>query len=84
MIFTEEDVDFEKIDDKEFEELCFDLLLKFGYQSLIWRQGGADSGRDIEANYAVVNPLIGSYIERWFIECKKYSGGVPNTVIESK
>ena len=84
MLFDESDIDFEKINPTEFEELCFDLLLKLGFHSLTWRQGGADSGRDIEAYLSLTNPLLGNYTEKWFIECKHHSGGVPVDKLTSK
>ena len=84
MIFEENDIKFEELDDRQFEELCLDLLQKLGFHSHVWRQGGADSGRDIEAKYYVHNPLIGFYEERWFVECKLYSKGVPPEHLNSK
>jgi predicted RNase H-like HicB family nuclease len=84
MFFDEDDIDFSKLSDSRFEELCFDLLSNTGYHSLVWRQGGADSGRDIEAHFSLANPLIGNYSEKWFVECKRYSGGVPVDEISSK
>ena len=50
----------------------------------MWRQGGADNGRDIEAYLTVNNNFIGPYEERYFIECKKYSKGVPPNELNSK
>lgn len=84
MLFEESDIKFENLNPNEFEELCFDLLTQFGFESLIWRQGGADSGRDIEAQYTISNPLVGNYKERWFVECKLYNQGVPVNEISSK
>lgn len=77
MIFKEEDVLFERLSPTEFEELCFDLLLRVGFQNLVWRRGGADQGRDIEGKYIVNNQLVGSIEEKWFFECKHYTNGVP-------
>ena len=37
MFFTEGDINFDKLTDKEFEELCFDLLIRMNFHSLIWR-----------------------------------------------
>jgi hypothetical protein len=54
------------------------------YQGLVWRQGGADSGRDIEGRRTVNNPLIGSYNEKWFFECKRFENGVPPEKLNSK
>src|SRR5690606_243066 len=59
-----------------FEELCFDLLVKYQFYSLVWRQGGADSGRDIEANFTASNSLTGQYTEKWYIECKHHKKGL--------
>jgi hypothetical protein len=85
MYFNEDDIDFSKIEDfKKFEEICFDLLYKIGYHSLVWRQGGSDNGRDIEAYFTLSNPLVGPYTEKWYIECKYYTGGVPVDEISSK
>jgi hypothetical protein len=84
MLYTEEDIDFNLLSSTLFEELCFDLLTRLGFQSLKWRQGGADSGRDIEAKLLVSNPLVGHYLENWFFECKNYSGGVSPDKLDSK
>lgn len=84
MKFDEQDIDFLSLTDKEFEELCFDLLLRLGYKGLVWRQGGADSGRDIEGRLSVNNSLVDKYEERWFFECKRYEKGIPPEAINSK
>lgn len=84
MIFEEDDIKFEKLNDNQFEELCFDILQKLGFYSHVWRQGGADSGRDLEVRHPVHNPLVGFYEERWFVECKLYSKGVPPEQINPK
>lgn len=84
MILQEKDIDFSKIDWKLFEELCFDLLLKYHFHSLVWRQGGHDKGRDIEAFFTVTNPLITNFPEKWFIECKHHTGGLKVTDISDK
>jgi hypothetical protein len=84
MKYKTTDVKFEEITPRGFENLCYDLLVKFNFQNLIWREGGADNGRDIEANYSFINPV--KKIEtKWFFECKHYnSGGVPPNDISSK
>jgi hypothetical protein len=85
MYFTEEDIQFEKLSSSSrFEELCFDLLLRRGFYSLSWRQGGPDQGRDIEAYLTVSNPVVGTYREKWFVECKWYTAGVPVSEITTK
>jgi hypothetical protein len=84
MIWHEKDIDFSKIDWKSFEELCFDLLLKYHFHSLVWRQGGHDKGRDIEAFFTVTNPIIGNFQEKWFVECKHHKGGLKVTDLSDK
>jgi hypothetical protein len=70
-------LDFANLTPTDFEELCFDLLGRVGYLDLTWRQGGADQGRDIEATFDAVNPLLETIRERWYVQCKHYEGGVP-------
>jgi hypothetical protein len=70
-------LDYTQLDDREFEELCFDLLRRLGYLNLEWRQGGADQGRDIEGTFDAANPLLGPLHELWFVQCKHYQDGVP-------
>lgn len=84
MFFEESDIDFRAISDTQFEELCFELLLRLGYKKLTWRQGSADNGRDIEGELLVNNSLVENYSEKWFFECKNYSKGVPPEELYSK
>lgn len=67
----------------DFEELCYDLLVKSGFKNISWRKGTgkngntADSGRDIEASL-IVNDIDNTiYEEKWYIECKHYTRGIP-------
>lgn len=84
MTYTTDDIDFSKLSPTEFEKLCFELLLKYGYKQIIWRQGGADNGRDIEGYYDFTNPIETKKI-KWFFECKHYtSSGVPPAHLNSK
>jgi hypothetical protein len=83
MIFNENDIDYKLLDENIFEELCFDLIIKMNYKNVIWKQGSADNGRDIEAMYEVHNPLV-EYSEKWFFECKYYTNGVPPEKLNSK
>jgi Restriction endonuclease len=84
MIYSEEDIDLLKLNDAQFEEVCFELLTRLGFKELVWRRGGADDGRDIEGQFAVTSPLFGTYDERWFFECKRYEEGVPAEELNSK
>lgn len=77
-------IDFLRLSPTQFEELCFDLLMELGFKRLVWRQGGADSGRDIQGTRAVDTRLVDPYEETWFFECKRYEGGVPPEVLHSK
>jgi hypothetical protein len=84
MVYKEDDIRYERLNWKQFEELCFDLLLKYQFHDLNWRQGGSDKGRDIEAIYTATNALLGAYQEKWFVECKHYSKGIPVSEISEK
>lgn len=77
------DIDFQLITPTQFEQLCFKLISKIGYEKVRWRQGGADNGRDIQAVKRVQNDLV-LYDDIWFFECKHYTGGVPPAEFESK
>ncbi len=84
MKYTKDDIQFEQISPRGFENLCYDLLVKYNFHNLIWRQGGADNGRDIEANYTF-NNTIKDKETKWFFECKHYtSGGVPPEQLNPK
>ena len=64
----------EKLDYVKFEQLCRDLIVAMEYSDVIWRQGGGDRGRDIEATLKRKHPDgITHSTEKWFFECKKYS-----------
>jgi hypothetical protein len=78
-----DDIDFARLSDERFEEFCYDLLSRVGYSELTWRRGGSDQGRDVEATYYAPNPLLGQIRERWFVQAKRYSRGVPPEKLES-
>lgn len=84
MLYTTNDIEFAVLSPAEFERLCFELLLKYGFKQLIWRQGGSDKGRDIEGYYDFSNPIADKKT-KWFFECKHYtSAGVPPEHLNSK
>ncbi|MBT2589189.1 hypothetical protein J7E50_03105 [Pedobacter sp. ISL-68] len=58
MIFHEDDINFERLDWKQFEEMCYDLLVKFQFHSMAWRQGGSDNGRDIEGRRYITDSIV--------------------------
>lgn len=83
MKYKIEDINFAKISPKAFENLCYDLLVNYNFHNLIWRDGGSDNGRDIEANSNYSNPF-NTIEQKWFFECKHYSAGVPPADLNSK
>src|SRR5437016_10260108 len=76
--------DFLALTDKQFEELCFDLLALSGFEKLEWRQGGADSGRDIQGTFVSANPLDIHNEETWFFECKHHKTGISPDQLNGK
>lgn len=81
---TFDDINFNRLSPTQFEELCFDLLMELGFRKLVWRQGGSDSGRDIQGTREVTPGLTEPFEETWFFECKKYERGVPPESLHSK
>jgi hypothetical protein len=84
MLIDAADIDFQRLTDSAFEEMCFDLLLRRGYEGLVWRKAGADSGRDIQGRLRVNHTLVGPYDELWFIECKRFGRGVGPEELQTK
>ncbi len=83
MKYVKEDIQFDQISPRGFENLCYDLLVKYNFHGLIWREGGADNGRDIEASFTF-NNTIKTKETKWFFECKHYTRGVPPKQLNSK
>lgn len=75
---------FSNLTSSQFEELCYDLLRQIGFQKMIWRQGGADNGRDIEGYWVSSHPILGLQEDKWFFECKNHSNGIDPDDISSK
>jgi hypothetical protein len=74
---------FEKLDETEFEEFCFELLSELPeFRNVDWRKGTpkaaspADRGRDIVAHVEKTDPDGSKHVETWFVDCKHYSKGV--------
>jgi len=68
----------------EFENLIYDLAVQRGMVNVAWRTPGADGGRDIEAQ-TVQKDFSGTQtIQKWFIECKRYTGSVDWPTIYGK
>src|SRR5262249_18026984 len=65
-----------KLPPGEFENLAYDLLFLSGVQNLRWRTPGADGGRDLEGEVAVIDFSGETFRQRWYIECKRYAKSV--------
>lgn len=68
-----------KIDDLspvEFENMTYDLLQCVGLINLVWRTPGQDGGRDIEGLHSIRDLSGYVSIERWYVECKRYSSAI--------
>lgn len=75
MIYKKDVVQFDQISPSDFERLCYELLLKYNFTELTWRQGGQDRGRDLEGNLYFENQFQ-TQKTKWFFECKKYTNGL--------
>jgi len=65
-----------KLEPRDFENLAFDLLQSAGLRNMVWRTPGADGGRDIEGHF-LLNDLSGAItVQKWYVECKRYSSAV--------
>lgn len=72
------ELDWEKLSAENFEHFCFDLLSAIGFVNVQWRLGGADRGRDLQADWYQSEPGDTVHFQKWFVECKRYlSSGVP-------
>lgn len=61
---------------EQFESLTFDLVSAIGLKNVVWRTPGSDGGRDIEGVY-YISDLSGHYQkQKWYVECKRYTGSV--------
>lgn len=77
------DISFNKLSSSKFEELFFDLLSVSGFVNVDWRKGTglrsspADRGRDIVCDHPRLEPDGSRYFEKWFVDCKHFTKGVP-------
>lgn len=60
---------------EDFQNLCYDIIKKNGFINPHPRGGGADGGRDIEAEFVYVTPTEEVQDKCWF-QCKKQKNGV--------
>ncbi|MCH5677928.1 restriction endonuclease [Streptomyces gilvus] len=74
---------YDDMTDTAFEEFCFELMQELGFVNVDWRKGTglnaspSDSGRDIVAERHITDVDGSVHVERWFVDCKKYTKGVP-------
>lgn len=79
---------FDHIDKGQFEELTYDLLVALGFKNVNWRRGTgkggatADQGRDLVADELRTGIDGSTHVDRWFIQCKHYTTGVPPQKLE--
>ena len=60
----------------QFEGLTFDIVSALGLRNVTWRTPGSDGGRDIEGVY-YISDLSGYHQkQKWYVECKRYTGSV--------
>ena len=78
-----ERLEFNNLDETNFEEFCFELLRELGFVNVDWRKGTdlpsspADRGRDIVAELEHTDIDGARHVEKWFVECKHFKRGVP-------
>jgi hypothetical protein len=82
-------LDFERWDETDFEEFCFQLLDGLdGFSNVDWRRGTpkraspADRGRDIVVEVERIDVDQSKHVETWFVDCKHYSKGVPPEALQ--
>jgi HJR/Mrr/RecB family endonuclease len=81
-------ISFANLDETDFEEFCYDLLVEIGFVNVDWRKGTpkkaspADRGRDLVADLERVDVDDHRYYETWFVDCKHYDRGVPPEALQ--
>jgi len=81
-------MNFDHLSDGEFEEFAYDLLAALEFANLTWRRGSgrggatAGQGRDIEAVLRREDIDRHERLERWFVQCKRHTRGVPPEALE--
>jgi hypothetical protein len=82
-------LDFDGWDPTDFEEFAFQLLDGLdGFFNVDWRKGTpkqaspADRGRDIVADVERIDVDETRHVEKWFVDCKHYSKGIPPEALQ--
>lgn len=84
-----ERLDFDSLDETEFEAFCFELLIELGFVNIDWRKGTglksspADRGRDIEADLERTDVDGSRHVERWFVDPTHYKRGIPSEAVQA-
>jgi hypothetical protein len=73
-----------ELDDTEFENLVFDLMTAHGMLNVTWRTPGSDGGRDIEGTVVHNDFSLTQTAQKWYVECKRYTGSVNWPTIYAK
>jgi len=73
-----------ELEPREFEHLVYDLLVRKGLLNPSWRTPGADRGRDIEGDHPRSDLSGQMNLERWYIECKRYSNAIDWPTVRDK
>ncbi len=60
----------------QFEGLTFDIVSTLGLKNVVWRTPGSDGGRDIEGVYYISDLSGYNQKQKWYVECKRYTGSV--------
>jgi tetratricopeptide (TPR) repeat protein len=71
-------LDWDKLTDQNFEELCYEFLSMNGFENLEWYgRSGNDRGRDITCTKSEI--LLGSFrrTESFLVQCKKWVSRPP-------
>ncbi|MBC8263049.1 MAG: restriction endonuclease [Anaerolineales bacterium] len=78
-------IDWTVLTPSEFEELCYALVETNGFQELQWYgKGGGDKGRDIIAKRETAYTDRMRVVERWVVQCKRYTAEPPGVAEISK
>ena len=76
-------INFNHLDEIEFENYCYDLLSAMGFINIDWRKGTglktspSDRGRDIVCQLEHIDVDMSKQLETWFVECKHFKKGIP-------
>ena len=76
-------MEFDHLNDGEFEELTYELMEALGFKNVSWRRGTgrrgatADQGRDVVGDLIQTSVDGSVHTEHWFVQCKHYKSGVP-------